>query len=172
MTNSLSLWPGRPSSNLETEVAPLYNMAMWESWPPALPPGMAPFLSTPSSAPHPRGLMYMCVDTHSLHIPVLSVCPANSCTLAPLKLGRVLLGSSLLPCLLWSWPLSSCLYPLNPFAAAANQGGWDGRGLRTRLLLGPPALVCHSAAWGLQSKLSSWHQAWQRGLGGSPSHSK
>lgn len=103
-------------------------MAMGESWPPALAPGMAPFLSTPTLSTTQRPHVHVCMDTHNLHIPALPTCPANSSTVAPLRLGRVIFRSYVLPCLLWSWLLSSYLCPLNPPASAANYGGWDGSG--------------------------------------------
>ena len=85
LTNILSLWPERPSSNLEIEGAPPNSMAMWKSWPPALAPGMTSFCSTPSPAIHPKGTMYTCGDTHSLHIPAPSTPPASNSLVASVE---------------------------------------------------------------------------------------
>lgn len=42
---------------------------------PALAPSMTALFSTPSPAPPTKGILYMCGDTHSPHIPALSMCP-------------------------------------------------------------------------------------------------
>lgn len=106
------------------------------------------FLFLLPTLPHTQRPHELVCGHHSLNTPSLSTCPAINCTLAPLCAGQSHFGESVLPCLLWSWSLASYLRPLNPFAAAANHRGWDGRGLRVLQQLGPQALACHSAAWG------------------------
>lgn len=78
LTNILSFWSGRPSSNLKFERAPrlLGTWQCGESCPPAPAPGATPF--HPRLCLSPRKPHIMC-EHHSLHIPTPSTCPGNSC---------------------------------------------------------------------------------------------
>lgn len=124
---------------------PPWHMATCRKLPLVPAPGVAPF-PPPDSASHPESLTCMC-EWHSFHIPALSVC-SKQLRVGPSWAGQghlgelrpALSGSDMTPVLL--------SLPSQSFAAAANRGDQKGRGLRALPLLGPPALVFHSAAQG------------------------